>query len=229
MTKIAVFAIERSGHNAIQTWLLLKFGKAKPRKSTHDFTVDNVCFRCNVQSDGESYQPGSGFGDEDKCDFVLYEMKHPNLSEGLGWLPDDFVPVVVVRDPWNLIASRRRNGAGWDFDWSDWIDHAEYLLPASRPKHPSVVPINFNRWSCDKWYRFALSKRLGVPLEDDGSRIATAPDGFEDCVERGSANGHYLNVLDRWQHYRDDQGYLKQLSQPACELAETIWGWNPLG
>lgn len=116
--------------------------------------------------------------------------------------------VLVLRDPFNLFASRwrasRTTGLGLRSLGQTvvlWKSYArEYLgMTNSLPRR---ISINYNQWFIDKEYRKTISEAVGLPFSDAGLQVV--PDaGRGSSFDRFSYDGkaQEMAVLDRWRRY----------------------------
>ncbi len=126
--------------------------------------------------------------------------------------------VLVLRDPFNLFASRigREEGAGGqklsfgspgerELLISLWKNYArEFLGETSFARHNKVI-VNYNRWFSDKSYRAELAAVFGLTLEKDKVDEVLAVGGGS-SFDRTSydSNASEMKVLERWRNFKDD-------------------------
>jgi len=139
-------------------------------------------------------------------------------------VPLDVTNVLIVRDPYNLFASRiRKSGAVDNPAYPDcagptmdrvvdlWKTHAREALGLTSHLDNKVC-VFFNTWYSSRDYRKALSRELNLEFTDEGfhevSRIGGGS-SFDSTAHDG--DNRMMNVLDR-------QG---SLTEPERELLET--------
>lgn len=108
----------------------------------------------------------------------VYEDNH---DEWVG--PSDVrLDVLVLRDPFNLFASRRAMGATLPRTTAArmWKQHARTalkVLTARRPAKQRLLPILYNRWAADSVYREHIAQHLGLTFTDEGIDTVAACNG----------------------------------------------------
>jgi hypothetical protein len=139
--------------------------------------------------------------------------------------------VLVVRDPFNLFASRHRWGRSplsAAIARRMWTQHARIALdPAGCLRHGPVV-VRYNAWVADPGYRRRIAETLGLRFTDAG-RNEVGPSGggssFDGYALDGRAGG--MAVLDRWRLLADDPDYRRLLGPEMAALSERLFGPLP--
>lgn len=127
--------------------------------------------------------------------------------------------MIILRDPFNCFASRLKQ---W---WRPWMREQipalntplgrrecldlwkafarEYLRHTSYRRHHPVA-VNYNQWFADAAYRESLADSLGLSF-NDGGRDRVMFHGMGSSFNEQSFDGHaeQMQVLDRWQYYRE--------------------------
>jgi hypothetical protein len=118
-------------------------------------------------------------------DTVLYNFEDqpparvaaPEFTERLpGWIGPSRrrIWVMILRDPFNLFASRLHAGRrltgikNMDRLRDLWTRYARRFRNWERAGAPDRVAVNFSRWHVSRRYRRALAERLGVAFTDAG-------------------------------------------------------------
>ena len=138
--------------------------------------------------------------------------------------------VLVLRDPFNLFASRRRMG----FDdratvaGRIWKQHAREFLGAGRHLTRAGLPVSYNEWVGSRAYRRRLAERLGLAFTDAG--IDSVPrcaggSSFDGVAFDGRAR--QMAVFERWRSAADDPRYRALFDPEMVRLAERIFGAMP--
>lgn len=136
--------------------------------------------------------------------------------------------VLVVRDPFNLFASRLRSfgeGGATAVHARIWKQHARQALGRVRLLRHDPVVVSYNRWCVDRGYRAALAARLGLPFTDAGREEVPAVNGgssFDGRRFDGRAGS--MAVAERWRGYVDDPAYRRVLDEGVVALAEAVFG-----
>lgn len=133
-------------------------------------------------------------------------------------LPKAHRHVLIVRDPYNLFASRirkaatldnpaypREAGAALERVVTRWKQHAREYLGLTNTLAPKEG-VYFNAWFADPAYRRALSQRLGLDFSDEGFTAVSGTGGgssFDGTAY--DADNRRMNVLDRASQLTDDE------------------------
>src|SRR5262249_54747918 len=184
-------------------------------------------------------------------DFLLYNYEDRELpavfSDAFeaahdGWLGASGrrFDLLVLRDPWNNLASLLRwaRGAVHPISLDSvvkaarlWKAYAREVLDETAHLRHAPTPILFNRWVEDSAYREDLVSRLGIPFSDAG-RDAVAPwgpttwgDSFDGLVYAGRARE--MPVLERFRWCAGDPFYRSLFDAEIRELSERIFGPLP--
>ncbi len=122
--------------------------------------------------------------------------------------------VLILRDPFNLIASRLHSGRLEIDSWhhsilSMWLEHArEYVGEQNLLGGANKVVINFNSWASDSGYRKALAERLGLDFDDAGIDTVTKFGGGSSFDRRGfDGSAQKMDVNNRWRRFVDDPAF----------------------
>jgi hypothetical protein len=139
----------------------------------------------------------------------------------------DITDVVVLRDPYNLFASRHRLNAELlpaRQALRVWKQHARAHLATSPRLERPVVVANFNRWAGSRVYRAELARRLGIEFTDAG-RDEIAP-----CAGGSSFDGfdfqdaaRHMDVAARWRHYVRVSDFRAIFDRETARLARRLF------
>lgn len=204
MDNFSVFGLSRSGSHAIIFWLL-----------------DNMSH--NVR-----YVNNTGLNIYKTYDKVSDSViAHEDID--LNTVTEHHTPVVIMRDPFNLFASRItavRKNPNFPFLKKDqvylWKQYARSILDKS---FPWEAVINYNKWTSDPEYRKDIINQLGYELHiDNMQRVpvngkGSSFDGFD-----FNNRGNEMDVLNRWKHMVDDQEYLSYFDQEIVDLSYELFG-----
>lgn len=137
--------------------------------------------------------------------------------------------VLVLRDPYNWLASRLKGGFPVDRTVIDaWVSQCrEALGQTSYLSDPLVV--NYDRWFSEAEYRRELSARLGYAGPDPGiGETADFGGGSSFSGFEFRNRAEQMDVLNRWKVLRDDREY-RELFREADELIELAGRYFPDG
>jgi len=134
--------------------------------------------------------------------------------------------VIVLRDPFNTLASRlrRRDRLPLEGTMELWKAHAREFV-GDADLLSDRVSVSYNRWCVDAAYRREVGDALGlsgdlgvndVPLVGGGSSFdATAFDG----------KGSSMRTGERWRQFADDPDYLAAIrDEEVLDLSARIFG-----
>ena len=252
--EIRIFGMRRSGHHAVAIWLAHHF----PHRSVH-FMNDVVPFKdpfTHHVNTRPTTKKGDCFVDrsendiagerslQKKClmynyeDFYLPRLATNDLlprKEQLVGNSDREFDVLVLRDPFNLAASRTRFRKGrWPVNWFSstvelWLDYAkEYLGHTNYLRHKIVI--NYNKWFSDATYRKQLSHQIGLEFSDKGlNRVSGSGKGSSWDGMRDDRNAQKMKVLDRWHSVIHDSEFrsLFHKRYDVRDISEAIFGIMP--
>lgn len=148
--------------------------------------------------------------------------------------------VLILRDPYNLFASRlqrQRNlqtenhidpitDLPWDKVIELWKSYAKEYVGQTNYLGEKVV-LNYNLWFQSKTYRNVMMREyFGAENKDLGiEEIPSFGGGSSFKPLDYSGNGKELGVLDRWQEFRTDPQYLSFFKDPELlALSKRIFG-----
>lgn len=142
------------------------------------------------------------------------------------------IDLLVMRDPFNLFASRMRmdnvvNPLGVAVRM--WKQHArEALGQTSRLPHERIVVL-FNNWCRSRAYRKEIAEQIGLTFTDAGRQQVTRCHGgssFDGLNYDGRAE--QMKVLERWRKYEDDPSYQDIFRDPQLlEHSQKLFGEIP--
>ncbi|HEV7518815.1 MAG TPA: hypothetical protein VGR07_21165 [Thermoanaerobaculia bacterium] len=259
--EIRLAALRRSGSHAVVHWLLRQLpgrgvflNSCKPGENPYASCYRGDSLAC--PADPEAAAAGIDLDRErdqgpSPKDFLLYNFEDRELpavfSDAFevahdGWLGTSVrrFDLLVLRDPWNNLASLLRwaRGAVYPISLDSvakaarlWKGYAREALGETAYLRHGRTPVLFNRWVTDPAYRAELAERLGVPFTDAG-RDEVAPwgpttwgDSFDGLAYDGRAGE--MPVLERWRWCADDPFYRGLFDPEMIELAARIFGPRP--
>lgn len=171
-------------------------------------------------------------------DYGLQQITDPILEEKhdiyFGKSAERY-DVLILRDPFNLFASRLKSGY---IDIKDpektatdlWISYAkEYLGETEFLGGRKKVCINYNRWTVDPAYRHQIASELSLKFSDAGINHIPRNGGgssFEGLSFEGKAAK--MDVQNRWKHFANDPLYRELLNnQQLMAYSRRIFGEIP--
>lgn len=213
--EICFLSMKRSGHHAVIYWAIQQMA--------------GDLFFVNDSSILHQW----GF-EKPVRDLYAYNVEDPNLRETVEAIKgnDRFLGpsgqmdyVLILRDPYNMIASRIEFGAGCQREHVDlWKEHAREYLNITRHLPDDKIVVSFNEWYKNPAYRGALSKKFGFAYCEDRYDKVTE-EGGGSSFQRGETDATKLNLFDRWKTYQENPVYLELISDPELKtLSDRIFG-----
>ncbi|HEV2147211.1 MAG TPA: hypothetical protein VGR37_07395 [Longimicrobiaceae bacterium] len=259
--EIRVIAMRRSGHHAVVNWIRLHLpgrhcflNECLPNANPFESCARSVCrvWTGRVQH-RRIFWDQEIAGRHSKKGILLYNFEDERLEDVASarfeanrarWLGEsrERTDVLVLRDPFNLLASKLRWAYGRHAQPALeefpglvvlWKQHAREFLGETQCLGAGTVGINYNRWFTDAGYRRELVRKLGLVGDGDRGLQQVARfgptlwgDTFDGMKYDGRAQ--QMKVLERWHTYRDDPLYRSLFRDPELiELSERIFGRIP--
>ncbi|MGK7886785.1 MAG: hypothetical protein AB4057_19425 [Crocosphaera sp.] len=163
--------------------------------------------------------------------------------------------VLLIRDPFNLFASRLKQVLNQNFDQSKYdfiMGHPRYKYAASKPEEyvgiwkehakeylgitsylgDKKITINYNQWFSNSTYREKTAALLGLNDNEEnlnkvvGEQEPGAGSSFDQYEYNGQAK--QMKVLERWKNMIDNPNYCSLFAdREVWELSEQIFGLIP--
>lgn len=248
--EIRLVGLSRSGNHALADWILAQapgrrcFLNCAEGKTNPYATCRPLADGAPARASWPGFDPrAAADGRPPATDLLLHSYEDSFLSHAFSdafeaahdaWVGPSRrrVDVVVVRDPFNLFASRRAAGCEQSPAVARrlWMQHARTALRPrwTRRPRPPLVPVLYNRWAASRAYRRDLAARLGLPFTDAGiERVAACHGGssFDGLAYDGRAAA--MPVFDRWRAYADDAAYRALFDDGMRALALRLFGAVP--
>lgn len=251
--EIRFVGLRRSGTHAVQNWLISLFegpvcylnDVTEKRKILPDQPSDDLPAIRGVGKAARLNEP--------KC-LLLYAMEDRRLqflrsfrfeNPGGGAEPSRKIDVLLLRDPYNTIASRLKIGRdrpgngffrdmfmrrpdGTAFFPQLWKNYAKEFLGEMNCLNADKLCVNFNRWKGEKSYRDEISHRLYAGRKSNEAAAREVPGwGFGSSFDATEFNGKAdeMDLDNRWRVFADDPEF-RELADDAemRELSERIFG-----
>lgn len=242
-----IVGLSRSGNHAIIDWVLNQLpGRwtflncVEPKTNPLLSARPRDDGRCFLASDPGLAPAGSlPQGPLPPQDHVVFSQEDTFLAPALGpaatarqeaglGAAAERRDIIILRDPFNLFASRRRFGLQWVTERTTlriWKQHARACLGERRYGGGPVLPILYDAWLRDGDYRRATAEALDLPFrEPDLNRVAPCGGGssFDGYAFDGQAAR--MNLLDRWRHYAEDPSFWALFDAETQGLARRLFG-----
>lgn len=244
--EVRIVGMSRSGNHAVINWILSQangrtcflnccepgcnpFETARPLDDGRRIVVDYRPFDAAAERRGEHSRKDLLVHSYEDC-FLggvasnLFEQRHDD------WLGPSLerIDVLILRDPYNLFASRIRGGIGAVSDRVAvriWKQHAREFLGIRRYLGPRRVAVNYNRWADEKQYRRRIATDLHLEFTDAGRQHVPATgngSSFDGVRYDGRADA--MPTLDRWRHFKGNARYAALFDEEMRELSQRIFG-----
>lgn len=230
-----VFGLRRTGNHAIINWICNQsipsahynncvhdpFGNIQTSFTKKFYLEDGICDNSNRKLD--SFKS------------VVFNFENQSIKEvtfGLKLLRLNMEKVryiVIVRDPFNLFASRMRGSNGGGRFVDIWKSHVQACMG-----NPDIIGINFNKWFSEKIYREKLAKRLGLEFTDEGVDQVFWFGASSFDAKNFDGQAQKMKVLERWKEKPRSpelkEQYTRIVSDPSVrELSKKYFNFLPGG
>ena len=244
--EIQMLGLSRSGNHAIADWIYMQAPAPKLMLNCAEGKT-NPYLSCRPLDSGRGWQSepaglyASGrAGRHRDASLLLHSYEDSWLGHAFSrdleahhdaWLGRSRrrISLIVLRDPFNLFASRLRADAGASgLAMRIWKQHARAVLGPQPALPGEFVPVLYNRWRSDPGYRQALADRLGLRFTDAGFDNVPACGGgssFDGIDFDGKAAA--MPTDQRWRVYADDPDYLRLFDAQAIALSTRLFGPPP--
>ena len=245
--EIRVVGMSRSGNHAIIDWILAQARgrtcflncaepKTNPFESARPIDDDRPGYRANYRGFDVGAERAGRFSRKDLLvhsyeDTFLGSLRHPDAvrrrDEFLGRSARRF-DVLILRDPFNLFASRLASGVGevtLGTAGRIWAQHAREFLGVRRYLGHDRMRVSYNAWASSRAYRERVAEQLGLRFDDAAAEsVAVTASGSSFDGMRYDGRAHDMALFDRWRLYTDDPVYLSAITDDMVELSERIFG-----
>jgi hypothetical protein len=225
-----VYGMKRSGHHAIIQWIAAN--------STGATRHTNDCYMSNgklvpgkLQSDNSKvtiYGKGkvqSHIWNIEDFDTNMWKKADPREAKNVVKSCSTIIEVLVLRDPFNWVASCLRSGGGPKNRLPFKIPVYKRQARFCKAPHREVVFVNFNLWFDSEGYRKDLSEKLRLASYNEGLN-KTSPRGggssFDKMAYKNRAQE--MDVLNRYKEFADIPSYRKMMDEELTLIAKTFFG-----
>lgn len=136
--------------------------------------------------------------------------------------------VLILRDPYNLFASRIRSGIGTvsnEVAMRIWKQHAREFLGLRRYLKLRRVLVNYNRWRAERSYRREVARQLGFEFRDARlQEIPPAANGSSFDGFRYQGRAGRMKTDERWKHFAGDPSFEALFDDDVHRLSMQIFG-----
>lgn len=254
--EIRFTGLSRSGNHAIINWVINQlegsycflnctepkhnpFLTARPLNKAGDVLQTNLAnFDLQAEQKGNFSRKKHLLYSHEDC--FLGPLQHKTFRENHDlWMGKSatFNDVLILRDPFNLFASRKKSGLMTGHYTHHGVrpisisilkriykQHAREFLGEKNLLKNKIV-INYNRWTSSLEYRQQLAQQLEVPFTDSGFETVAAVAGgssFDGTQLSGKASS--MKLHSRWERYADNENFWELFDDEIMELSVKIFG-----
>ncbi len=213
-TEIRVCGLQRTGNHAVINWIGQQYPKekvlflncVKPGKNPYITASDQESSQTIIFNQYKIDRTAESGGNLSEKDCLIYSFEDEELSDIFNYNYNEHIGeskdiknVLILRDPFNLFASRLKreiaNGPGNKISIHDdkenlvnlWKSYALEYLDKSNVIKSNKVVVNFNKWAVSREYRISLAQQLNIPFTDKG---------FNDVTSVGGGSSFDKNNID---------------------------------
>lgn len=249
--EVQICGMSRSGNHAVTNWvwaqtrgrkLLLNCaeGKTNPFLSCRPMDIDRDCgWKAHPHIDMEEERAGRHC----RKDLLIHTYEDSWLRHAFSddlqrrhdsWLgrSECVIRIVVLRDPFNLFASRRKIGAALPRNTARkmWKQHARQSLEDAAAARVACEPlvVLYNKWRTDSAYRRKIASAIGIAFTDAGfDSVPTCMGGssFDGTAFDGRAS--QMATLERWRAYADEPEFRRIFDAEMKEMSAALFGEPP--
>lgn len=253
-TEIRVIGMSRSGNHAILQWILEQtpgrslflncvepntnpYASARPLASGRRAVASFRPFDLGAAANGR-LRPKEWFLYSYEDVFLGMVCSPAFETERQEWVGRSRrrIDVLILRDPFNLLASRRRAGFYRGSPEAPpgivsertavriWKQHAREFLGEREHLGPEKVCIAYNRWIRSMAYRRGVARRLGLPF-DDGAALRVPATAGGSSFDGTDADGeaHRMEVTRRWLHFAEEDDFRALFDPDLVELSDQVF------
>ena len=241
---IVVHHMMRSGGHAILHWIaehiadnLVFFDNLNPNSNIMDnrrtpWKLSVYRMPSTVIGNGRKwewvYKQLNALSTQDiECFLYSFEDRHPSTI--CDEIKTEQKRVILMRDPYNWIASRLKGFQGihpkekykvTDDPIGMWKIHAQCCINNTE----GYIPILYNQWFTSQQYRIELSQRLGLEHTDKGLEYVPSSGGGSSFDGRNyHMSAQQMNVIDRWREYTNDEVFRSHIDKEMCDMSDILF------
>lgn len=235
-----MLGLSRSGNHAIADWIFAQAARPKLFLNCAEGGTDPFA-SCRPLATGKGWR-----AEPDDADALTRHAErslliHSYEDSPIGYVLSDRlrqchdawlgpsrrrVFLLVLRDPFNLFASRRRMGRNLPTDFARdlWKSHARAALDPARLLPADSQVVLYNRWSADRAYRQHLADALGLDFCDRAAdQVPSCAGGSSFDGTDYDGNAAAMATQDRWRHFADEEEFTGFFDSEMVELSERLF------
>lgn len=252
--EIAVVAQQRSGHHAIINWMRCNmnvpsvfinncYSVGNPllfNQSANQIVPPDIQekpFDLDKEQKGKlTFKSCLIYNYEDQR--LPYIKFYQHKINRVAWLGKSrrFYKVLIIRDPFNLLASKLKWSKGKQnapslanlfFIKNQWKRYAKYYLEHYKQDN-HIVCIDYNSWFAKEAMQKKYAEQLGLASYNKGLKKVSQYGPKEqitsfDSWKKGT-DAQNMKVMERWQFFQEDENYLKLIAdKELIELSQELY------
>jgi len=218
-----IAGMRRSGIHAVVDWLLS--GIDAPHVVLNNVRLDRINPKDDNTTFSDDYQDSTN---PDEHIVAVFEDKRLPVIEKCPLVQriaagvDTVQKLLIIRDPYNLTASRLQRTRRGARDTRP--GRVASLWPTHAQAEKEWTRCVYNLWFTDDKYRQELADKLELPsCPPYPEHVAKAGRGSSFDGLKFDGNAASMAVLDRWRAFADDPEYRRIVDRPElAELSESI-------
>lgn len=224
---IYVFGLKRSGNHALVEYIL---GHIKSKVSESSYENPRRS-RLHINNPKKFPSINPGLPREGNVQIISVEDNSDILSNPRLLNADmhnrDVRSIVVLRDPYNWIASLKAGKKLWKTKGMEYITlWKQYARKFFQSNRDDIFPCKYNSWFASSDYRKLISKFIGEPHTEAGlNRVTSIGSSFDKLTYDGKAQK--MDVLNRWKHLDKSSIDILENDSELRLLSNFIFGFSP--
>lgn len=232
MKTFLVLGMKRSGHHAIINWI----GDNLDGGATHFNDCSRGWKEGKLIPSNQQSQGGKINGNGDNLiynieDFHPSNFKNYNL-QNLQIFHNPTLVILVLRDPYNWIASSIKCGGGpkkfinrrvkiWKAQAKEYLNETRFINP---PCGSYLVCLNFNDWFKDNEYKKEMSKTLDLQGWHTGIELVSPRGGGSSFdALRFNYKATQMKILERYKEFESDIFFKSLIDDELRHLSKLIF------
>jgi hypothetical protein len=232
-----ILGMKRSGHHALAYWIAHNW---LPKASM----LHNDCGKgwnkgfllpTYPNENNQFVTVGEGETEIDIYNIEDFDVKHLdtyNFAKFSIFRPYNSVHIMlVVRDPYNWIASSLKTGGGPAKRLPNriklWKKQINFLKGNNLKQRNKILAVNYNDWFKQEYYRMHLAVQLKLPSFDQGINV-TSPRGggssFDKMKFKNKAS--QMKVLERWKYFKGNSEFIKYIDTQIESLSKEFFHFH---
>lgn len=250
--------MSRSGNHAIINWVIQQLKgrycflncvepKYNPFLTARPLREGGKTYKTNIPSFDLQQERSGRLTDKDYLLYsyedcflgsVTHEIFNKNREDWLG-KTTEHKTLLILRDPFNLFASRIKTGILLGHYSPGAKPISIYNLKRIYKQHckeflgekihlENKIPVNYNRWIENKEYRKSIAEKLNISFTDEGFKeVSKVAGGSSFDRTKYAGNAHKMDLGSRWENYVDDKQYWELFDDELVDFTIKIFGEIP--